>query len=118
MNALFGDATTAMPTPASQAERGSLIGIGSPASIDIRQNTAAQPGTFNTDAAIPGLDIDPPEVGYGEDGKPLLERRGRTTKRDGEEGVGNWISRMASRTKKESPAANRGDYGRLDQDER
>jgi hypothetical protein len=115
MNALFGDATTAMPTPATQAERGSLIGVGSPGSIDIRQN-AMQSGAFSIDAAIPGLDIDPPNIEYGENGKPMLDR-GRRNERDGGEGFGGWIGRMVSRSRKDSPGGSRGGYGRVGQDE-
>ena len=114
MNALFGDATTAMPTPATQAERGSLMGIGSPGSIEIRQN-AMQPGAFNADAAIPGLDIDPPDIEYGENGKPMLDR-GRRREQEGREGLGGWIDRMVSRSRKDSNAG-RGDYGRVGQEE-
>lgn len=116
MNALFGDATTAMPTPTTQAERDSLMGVGSPASIDIRQHTN-QPGTFSADAAIPGLDIDPPDIEQGEDGKPILDR-GRRKESNGGEGLGSWIGRMVSRTRKEtSQGRRRGGYGRVGQDE-
>ncbi len=115
MNALFGDATTAMPTPATQAERGSLMGIGSPEAMDIRQN-ATQPGAFGAEAAIPGLDIDPPDIEYGENGKPVYDR-GRRKEQDGGEGVGTWIGRMISRTRKDSRGESRGGYGRVGQDE-
>ena len=115
MNALFGDATTAMPTPATQAERGSLMGIGSPDSIDIRRNVN-QPGAFSADAAIPGLDIDPPDVGYGENGKPMYDR-GRRPELEGGEGFGSWIGRMVSRSRKDSHGGSRGGYGRVGQDE-
>ena len=108
MNALFGDATTAMPTPATQAERGSLMGVGSPSSIDIRQG-APQPGNFSADAAIPGLDIDPPEIELDEDGRP----RGRSPK--AQEGIGGWIGRMVSRTRQES--SSHGWYGKVGQND-
>ncbi len=108
MNALFGDATTAMPTPATQAERGSLMGIGSPSSIDIRQN-GPQPGMFSADHAIPGLDIDPPDVQLDENGKP----RGRS--QSTQEGLGGWIGRMVSRTRQGSNS--RGRYGKVGEDE-
>lgn len=107
MNALFGDATTAMPTPATQAERGSLMGAGSPSSLDIRGGSS-QPGVFSADAAIPGLDIDPPVVDLDADGKP----RGRS---ENAEGLGGWIGRMVSRTRRESSA--RGQYGKVGQAE-
>lgn len=120
MNALFGDATTAMPTPATQAERGSLMGYGSPASIDIRGNTYA-PGAFGASDAIPGLDIDPPDLGGMSDGKPTTGERGRRrgeSSASASEGVGGWISRMVSRTRrrKDSQGAS-GSYRQVEQDE-
>jgi hypothetical protein len=121
MNALFGDATTTMPTPATQAERGSLMGVGSPDSIDIRQGT--QPGDFGADAAIPGLDIDPPDVARGPDGKPIYGDgpRGRNTmSEDRSQGMGGWIGRMMSRTRQERSgrgAGGKNGYGRVGQDE-
>lgn len=112
MNALFGDATTAMPTPATQAERGSLMGVGSPSSIDIRRGSP-QLGQFGASDAIPGLDIDPPEMEIGPDGKPI-QSRGRSA--NGGEGLGGWIGRMVSRTRdREHSNSNRGQYGRIDQ---
>ena len=106
MNALFGDATTAMPTPATQAERGSLMGVGSPSSIDIRQG-ADGPGPFSASDAIPGLDIDPPDVDLDANGRP----RGRS---DSTQGLGNWIGRIVSRSRQESSA--RGQYNNVGQD--
>ena len=111
MNELFGDATTAMPTPATQAERGGLIG--SPASLDIRRGTPL-PGAFSASAAIPGLDIDPPDLALGDDGKPITSEssRGRS------EGIGGWIGRMVSRTRRERSGSQRaGTYGRVAQEE-
>ncbi|KAI1615306.1 MFS transporter [Exophiala viscosa] len=110
MNALFGDATTAMPTPATQAERGSLMGVGSPSSLDIRGGTQ-QPGMFSADNAIPGLDIDPPHIDLDSNGQP---RRGRSE--SNAEGLGGWIGRMVSRSRQESNAS-RGQYGKIGQDE-
>jgi hypothetical protein len=110
MDALFGDATTAMPTPATIAERESLVGIGSPVpSLDIRRGG---PGPAS---AIPGLDIDPPIVSV-HNGKPQY------TKNDdgnGNEGFGGWISRMVSRSKGEEGNGNgqSGTYRALDQGE-
>ena len=113
MNALFGDATTAMPTPATQAESGRLMGIGSPSSIDIRQGN--QPGAFSASDAIPGLDIDPPDMEIGPDGKPVESSRGRSANG---EGLGGWIGRMVSRTRRESHASQgKGSYGKIDQNE-
>lgn len=109
MNALFGDATTAMPTPATQAERGSLMGVGSPASIDIRRGASPRPGQFSASSAIPGLDIDPPDIDINDDGKPVISSRGRTE--TSREGLGGWIGRMVSRTRnRDRDDSNRGTY--------
>lgn len=122
MNALFGDATTAMPTPATHAEQGSLLGVGSPGSIDIRQG-APQPGNFGAGAAIPGLDIDPPDVEIGQNGKPVYGDgpRGRNVmSEDNSGGVGGWINRMVSRTRRErsgSASGGKNGYGRVGQDD-
>ena len=113
MNALFGDATTTMPTPATQAESGRLMGVGSPSSIDIRQGGA--PGSFFAADAIPGLDIDPPDIEIGPDGKPVDSSRGRSANGDG---LGGWIGRMVSRTRRDrSDSQSKGTYGKIDQDE-
>ena len=60
MDQLFGDATTAMPTPQQEAEVEALMSASrSPVpSLDIRQ-----PGNFTADNAIPGLNINPPHGG-------------------------------------------------------
>lgn len=100
----------AMPTPATQAERGSLMGVGSPASLDIRRG-GPQAGQFGANDAIPGLDIEPPDL----DGKPGTDAsRGRS--QNNGEGLGGWIGRMVSRTRNRSDSQ-RGTYGRIDQDE-
>jgi hypothetical protein len=89
MNSLFGDATSVMPTPETLAQAESLFsgeGRGSPVpSLDIRGGRRAQ------DDAIPGLNIDPPDIESGKD----------MTKADTEngEGIGGWISNMVKRTK-------------------
>lgn len=110
MNELFGDATTAMPTPATQAEGGSLMGVGSPSSLDIRR---APMGNLGADAAIPGLDIDPPEVAV-ENGKP--RPNDRSERGSHSEGIGGWISRMVKRGKEQSKS-DTSQYRRVDQDE-
>lgn len=122
MNALFGDATTAMPTPATQAERGSLMGYGSPASIDIRRGTPT-PGVFGASDAIPGLDIDPPDIGVSDSKPPggSVNDRGRRrgeSQASASEGVGGWISRMVSRTRggRDNQGAS-GSYRQVGQDE-
>ncbi len=99
------------------------MGVGSPGSIDIRQG-APQPGNFGADAAIPGLDIDPPHVDMDENGKPIYGDgpRGRnlSTADDRGEGIGGWIGRMVSRTRRErsgSATGGKNGYGRVGQDE-
>ena len=109
MDQLFGDATTAMPTPAQHAEVESLMsGNRSPVpSLDIRRGG---PGNFTADNAIPGLDINPPSVPT-ENGKPQLPPDVPASN----EGLGGWISRMVQRTKGEGKGG--GGYGRLGQDD-
>lgn len=124
MDQLFGDATTAMPTPAQEAEVESLMGNRSPVpSLDIRRGIA---GHFSADHAIPGLDINPPANGKldGDEvsGKGVTTENGRAGAK--EEGIGGWISRM---TRKRSGGNGRGgggggeggegDYRRLSQDD-
>lgn len=108
MNVLFGDATTAMPTPATQAERGALMGVGSPASLDIRRG-APSLGQFSASDAIPGLDIEPPDID-----STISDSRGRS--QTSGEGLGGWIGRMVSRTRNQSDSG-KGKYGRIDQDD-
>jgi hypothetical protein len=105
MNTLFGEATTEVATPATLAETGSLMGIGSPASLDIRRGTP-QPGMLSTNDAIPGLDIDPPHLEIGEDGKPI---RGENSG----EGMSGWISRMVNRSTQARNGG--GGYGKVAQ---
>ncbi|OJJ06421.1 hypothetical protein ASPVEDRAFT_139562 [Aspergillus versicolor CBS 583.65] len=111
MDVLFGDATTAMPTPATQGERGSLMSAGSPIpSLDIRR----QHGQHGAESAIPGLNINPPNITSDNNGKgpqtaPQGESRGRF------EGLGGWISNIVSRNR--GPSRRAQDYRRLeDQD--
>ena len=112
MDQLFGDATTAMPTPAQHAEVESLMSAArSPVpSLDIRRGSLRN---FNADNAIPGLDINPPN-GDVEDGKshaPQEETRS--------EGIGGWISRLANRSRSEAKGSDgqAGNYKRLGQDD-
>ena len=109
MDQLFGDATTAMPTPAQHAEVESLMsGNRSPVpSLDIRRGG---PGNFTADNAIPGLDINPPS-GSVENSKAQLPPDAPARS----EGLGGWISRMVQRTKGEVKGG--GGYGRLGQDD-
>ena len=109
MDQLFGDATTAMPTPAQHAEVESLMsGNRSPVpSLDIRRGG---PGNFTADNAIPGLDINPPSVPVRNGKSQLPPDRPANS-----EGLGGWISRMVQRTKGEGKGAS--GYGRLGQED-
>ncbi|GLA48463.1 hypothetical protein AnigIFM63604_003981 [Aspergillus niger] len=113
MNLLFGDATTAMPTPATQGERGSLMSAGSPVpSLDIRR----QYGRLGADSAIPGLEIDPPNVSSSTGSKP--GRPGfREDSSSRPEGFGGWISNMITRHKGSESTGQGGQYRRLGQEE-
>lgn len=112
MNILFGDATTAMPTPATEGERGSLMGAGSPVpSLDIRR----QYGQFGAESAIPGLDIDPPSLSHDGPSKP-----GRPDSQTGSsrgEGIGGWISNMVNRNRRAGSGTRQNQYRRLEQGE-
>ncbi|KAI9792307.1 MAG: hypothetical protein M1816_002532 [Peltula sp. TS41687] len=79
MDSIFGDSTSTMPTPATQAERGSLMGVGSPVpSLDIRRGPPLD--------GFPGLNIDPPT------------KAAESSKFDsGGNGIGRWITRMVRR---------------------
>ena len=111
MDQLFGDATTAMPTPAQHAEVESLMSASrSPVpSIDIRRG---RPGNFTADNAIPGLDINPPSD--AENGK--LRPNGKAAQ-PRSEGIGGWISRMVNRSKSYDKGVEGQAYRRLDQDD-
>lgn len=112
MDLLFGDATTAAPTPATEGERGSLMGVGSPVpSLDIRR----QHGQFGTENAIPGLDIDPPSLSHS-----ALSKSGRPGSQAGSsrgEGIGGWISNMVDRHRGAGAGTNQSQYKRLEQGE-
>lgn len=105
MDQLFGDATTAMPTPQQHAEVEALMSASrSPVpSLDIQR-----PGTFTADHAIPGLNINPP---HGHDGSSADQSHGH----DGE-GSGGWISRMTNRFKGEK-GSDSGSYRQVGQDD-
>lgn len=113
MDALFGDATTALATPAARAETGSLTGANSPEpSMDYRRGMIGSNGSgitpYNT---IPGLDIDPPSVSI-KNGKPQY-----TEDEESSKGVGGWIARMVGRNKGEGDNVKNGDYRPVDQED-
>ena len=111
MDQLFGDATTAMPTPAQHAEVESLMSASrSPVpSIDTRRGRL---GNFTADNAIPGLDINPPN---GTENGKLHPNGNEAQPRS--EGIGGWISRMVNRSKSYDKGVNGQTYRRLDQDD-
>lgn len=110
MNILFGDASTAMPTPATEGERGSLMGAGSPVpSLDIRR----QYGQFGAESAIPGLDIDPPSLSNS--GPSKAARHDSQSTRG--EGIGGWISNMVNRHRGPGVGSSPSQYRRLNQGE-
>lgn len=118
MDQLFGDATTAMPTPAQHAEVESLMSMRSPVpSLDIRRGG---PGQFSADSAIPGLDINPPVDGEGQENGKGGDDGGSGGQRS--EGIGGWISRLARRGSGKDgggkgAGGGEGAYRRLGQDE-
>lgn len=115
MDALFGDSTAALGTPAAgtpslRAQSDALVRTSSPIpGLDIRNR---HPG-FGTSAAIPGLPIDPPD--HTTDPK----RAGFASSRSG--GIGGWISRMIGRGGRPGEGSSRnssgGQYRPLDQGE-
>ena len=113
MDLLFGDATTAIATPTTRAETGSLMGVSSPVpSMDLRRGIQGGGGNVNglgPSNAIPGLDIDPPDITI-KNGKPQYadEENG--------EGFGGWISRMVNKNKGDGGSVRSGKYKPLEQD--
>jgi hypothetical protein len=109
MDAIFGDATTAVATPNTLPETGSLLGASSPVpSMDLRrgiQSGGPQFDGLGPASAIPGLEIDPPHVSIV-NGKPQY-----ASEADSSEGVGGWISRIVSRTRGDSASVRSGRTG-------
>lgn len=118
MDQIFGDATTAMPTPAQEAEVESLMSMRSPVpSLDIRRGGH---GHFSADSAIPGLDINPPVGGEPQENGKGGDDTGTGGQRS--EGIGGWISRLARRGSgrdegRKGGGGGDGAYRRLGQDE-
>ena len=105
MNSIFGDATTAAPTPATLAQAESLFsGNRSPV-----PSFRLGDGDDNNDSGVPDIDLGPDD----EDQKPLM------SKGSDDEGVGGWISSIAKRGKGERDAngSGSGKYSRVGQDE-
>ena len=102
MNSIFGDATTAAPTPATLAEAESLFsGHRSPVpSLSLGQE---QP---------PEMDLQPPDVEI-QNGKPVLSKDTASDR----EGVGGWISNLVNNNKSEGNGSGSGKYQRVGQDD-
>lgn len=99
-----------MPTPATEGERGSLMGARSPVpSLDI----CRPHGQFGADSAIPGLDIDPPNLSYEGGSKPSRSDS-QQGNGDRSEGIGGWISNMVGRHRGADPSSS-SQYRRLEQ---
>ncbi|KAI7283937.1 general substrate transporter [Hortaea werneckii] len=110
MSSLFGDATTAAPTPQTLAEAESLFsGNRSPiGSFSL--------GSQQGDGNVPDMDLQPPDVEI-QDGKPVMGGRAGDSESQ-REGVGGWISSMVKRGNgEEGSGARSGKYKRLGQDE-
>ncbi|KAH6642455.1 hypothetical protein C7974DRAFT_420744 [Boeremia exigua] len=101
MNSLFGDATTQAATEQQRAEVESLMsGSG-------RGRGSERGGPqLAAEAAIPGLDIEPPDLKNGR--SPPKSENG--------DGVGGWISNIVNRGKGDNDGAG-GKYKRVGQDE-
>jgi hypothetical protein len=111
MDALFGD-YTASATPAARAETDSLMGAGSPRTPDLERGLVSPNGRGITPSnAIPGLDIDPPDVSV-KNGRPQY------TRGEGSGGgMGSWISRMIKGGKAGEENGKSGQYKPLDQED-
>lgn len=102
MNSLFGDATTQAATPQQRAEAESLF---SGSGREGRGRERDGP-SLTTEAAIPGLTIEPPD----------LENGRSPPKSENGDGVGGWISNIVKRSKGDNDSTG-GKYKRVGQDE-
>jgi len=105
MNSIFGDATTAAPTPQTLAEAESLFSGNRSPVPSFRLGDQGEP--------VPDMDLQPPDVTV-ENGKPMLSKDG-----EGGEGVAGWISNMVKRTKGDEPnGGGSGKYKQVGQEDR
>jgi hypothetical protein len=108
MNSIFGDATTAAPTPQTLAEAESLFSGNRSPVPSFRLGDQGEP--------IPEMDLQPPDVEI-QDGKPMLSKDTESQR----EGVGGWISNLVKRSKGEENGngngGGSGKYQRIGQDE-
>jgi sugar porter (SP) family MFS transporter len=113
MNALFGDATSVMPTPSSAVEADALYSASRSPVPSLDMNRAS----IGADHAIPGLNIDPPNVNV-QNGRPQLSRQGSSQTG---EGLSGWISNMVNRNRDQgdrgSQRSGGGSYKPVGQDE-
>ena len=106
MDSLFGDATTAVGTPATgtpalRAESDALVTPGSPVpQLDIRGRPR-----FGAASAISGLNINPPDV---------VDPKPQPVSRDAGGGIGGWLLRMMGRGSSDR-SSRRAEYTPLEQ---
>ena len=106
MNSIFGDASTAAPTPAMEAEAESLFsGSNRSPSSSFRLGDGNQP--------VPEMDLRPPDVDI-HDGKPMLSKDSDSQS----EGLGGWIGNLVKKGKGEEGDGTRsGRYTRVGQED-
>ncbi|KAK3371226.1 hypothetical protein B0T24DRAFT_667929 [Lasiosphaeria ovina] len=119
MDALFGDSTKALGTPAGAgtpsvaAESDALVRSGSPVPpLDLRARR------FGAGSAIPGLNIDPPDDvdADADDDRKSRSAAGATHRTGG--GIGGWLSRIMGRgSSAGASSGGSGEYAPLDQRE-
>ncbi|KAK3943458.1 MFS glucose transporter mfs1 [Diplogelasinospora grovesii] len=106
MDALFGDATGALGTPAIREDVDPLMGGGGGSGGGGRPGVArGHPGQFGPASAIPGLDIGPPSSFHNTE----------DDKQEGNGGFGGWMSALFRR--KPNTQNNGGQYAPLGQGE-
>ena len=104
MNSIFGDATTAAPTPATLAEAESLFsGNRSPPSLRLGEDGEQ----------VPDMDLQPPDDEI-QDGKAMLSKDSASER----EGVGGWISNLVKHSKGgDANGSGSGHYKRVGQED-
>jgi hypothetical protein len=102
MNSIFGDATTAAPTPATLAEAESLFS---------GHRSPVPPFSLGQEHP-PEMDLQPPDVEI-QNGKAVLSKDTASDR----EGVGGWISNLVKNNKAEGNSSGSGKYQRVGQED-
>jgi hypothetical protein len=102
MNSIFGDATTAAPTPATLAEAESLFS---------GHRSPVPPFSLGQEQP-PEMDLQPPDVEI-QNGKAVLSKDTASDR----EGVGGWISNLVKNNKAEGNSSGSGKYQRVGQED-